>query len=46
MEGSTLPPKEKFFQQVNYTVRNIEKAKYSAVEISDANCTKLFLCGL
>jgi len=25
--------------QVNYTVRNIEKAKYSAMEISDANYT-------
>ena len=35
-EENTLPPKEKFFQQVNYTVRNIERAKYSAVEISDA----------
>src|SRR6218665_3296794 len=30
-EENTLPPKEKFFQQVNYTVRNIEKAKYSSV---------------
>src|SRR6218665_2949614 len=45
-EENTLPPKEKFFQQVNYTVRNIERAKYSAVEISDAYCTKLFLSGL
>ena len=45
-EENTLPPKEKFFQQVNYTVRNIEKAKYSAVEISDVNYRNLFLCGL
>ena len=45
-EENTLPPKEKFFQQVNYAVRIIEKAKYSAVKLSDANYTKLVLCGL
>ena len=43
-EENTLPPKENIFQQVNYTVSAIGKAKSSAAEIYATNYTKVFQC--